>query len=59
MQKKLLKQKEQELFDKNRPNSSRPVFRKNMGDPILSVQKVDMLETEFDEDGNEIINPAR
>ena len=58
MQKKLLKQKEQELFDKNRPNSSRPVFR-GKGDPILSVQKVDMLETEFDEDGNEIINPAR
>ena len=57
MQQKLMKQRQQELIDRSRPNTTRPNNKRN--EPVLSVQKVDMLDTEFDEEGNEIVSQAR
>lgn len=55
LQQKLLKQRQQELLDKNRPNTSRPLLN-SKSKPVMSVH---MLEKEFDEEGNEIVDPAR
>ena len=51
LQQKLMKQRQQALIDKNRPNSSRPLNTRK-DDPVLNIQKVDMLDAEFDEEGN-------
>jgi len=55
LQQKLMKQRQQELLDKNRPNTSRPLLN-SKSKPVMSVN---MLEKEFDEEGNEIVDPAR
>ena len=53
LQKKVMKQREQELIDKARPNSTR-VTQARKSEQVVTVQKAEMLDTEFDEDGNQI-----